>query len=293
MYFDDGYANDPFAVPPSRGPGPAPSKFSLQMDDEGQGEDALDRYDEEQPSMGYSSLSDATVQTISDKELDSDPIMAKYEFLVNVRRLGGERRIVPVHVQQAAETLVQAASADGGRLINMDQETSLMLQNYVNQMDETCQVDPFIIISASLTISDTFTAYLEEVVHLSEYVLARILNATFVVQVTPKMKTRPVPYNDPDLGIQVAPYMGDTTTRGQKFGIHESLEACSERLNSEARLQVRAYMLSLGVMSSRLVATMDFIEDQADIFKDILSGELQICKARKKPRNEENAHELY
>lgn len=289
MYFDDNYGMDPFA--PSR---PTPSKFSLQMDDEG---DALDRYDQqEEPMFSSSSLAEASVQTISDRELDSDPIMAKYEFLVNVRRLGGERRIVPLHVQQAAETLVEAASADGGRLINMDTETSLMLQNYVNQMDETCQVDPFIVISASLAISDTFTAYLEEVVHLSEFVLARVLNATFVVQVTPKMKTRPVPYNDPDLGITVSPYLGggvSDSTRGQPFGIRESLQACSDRLDDEARLQVRAYMLSLGVMSSRLVATMDFIEDQADIFKDVLSGELRICQARKKPRTEATANELY
>jgi hypothetical protein len=176
----------------------------------------------------------------------------------------------------------------------MDTEMSLMLQNFVNQMDETCQVDPFIVISASLAISDTFTAYLEEVVHLSEFILARVLNATFVVQVTPKMKTQPVPYNDPDLGITVSPYLGSSeTTRGQPFGIRESLEACSDRLDDEARLQVRAYMLSLGVMSSRLVATMDFIEDQADIFKDVLSGELRICQARKKPRTKATADELY
>ena len=179
--------------------------------------------------------------------------------------------------------VLDASTAEGGNLINLDQAVKDQLQSLTNHMDEYAQVDPQIVISASLSISEHFTAFLEEAVPFSQFILARVLKARFVVRVTPKIKTQPIPFDDPDLGLRVEPYTGQKA-RGQPFGVESALEEASQDVEDDRWMQIRGHMLSLGVLSSASVVSPEFIEDQTDVFKDILSGKLRIVKPVKRAR---------
>lgn len=220
--------------------------------------------------------------TANDDEIDKDPLMQNMDFLVPVRRIGEGRRVVPQHIQSAAATLLDACSNEGGNFIALNQSTRTDLMKQTGHVDEYAQIDPLVVISCSLSITDSFRAYLEESIPFSEYILLRLLKARFQVRINNTIRTQPIPYEDPDLGLQVRPFEGEETTRGQPFGVEESLAQVSNSVPNDRWIQIRGYMLSLGKLSPKNVCDPQFIEDQIGIFEKIISGQTVIVRKRNK-----------
>lgn len=220
--------------------------------------------------------------TGDDKEIEEHPIMRQYEFLVPVNRMGAGRPIVPRHIQDAALQLLDAASIQGGSLIRLDGAARKALMPCTNQIDEYASVDPAVVISCSLPISDSFRSFLEEIISFSEYILLRVLNASFRVIVTSSVKTKSIPFNDPDLGLKVRPYAGEDDARGQPFNVRDAILSAGQHLEKDRWLQIEAHMLSLGKLSPTSVCDDQFIEDQMEVFKEIISGKTRIVKKRQR-----------
>lgn len=260
------------------------SNFMLQESSTAAVDDIVDDNFQEELDLDEQQFSGPTKQmTLDDADVDEDPLMkGNMEFLVPIRRLGGGRTIVPEHIQSAAGTLLYGCSNDGGNLISLDAHTRNALQQYHGHVDEYTQIDPSVVISASLEITETFRAYLEETISFSEYILIHVLPARFRVQITNTVKTQPIPFDDPNLNLKVRPFSGEDQDRGQPFGIDHSLEAVAKSIDSDRWVQIRAYMLSLGKLSPKTVCDPQFIEDQKEVFKKIISGEYRIVRKRQK-----------
>lgn len=212
-----------------------------------------------------------------DEQIEKDPIM-NMDWQVSIRRMG-PRPVVPCEEGMAAETLAFAASKEGGQRVSLSAGTQSELQKLTKQVDEFTQIDPLVVVSTNLVVSDTFRAYLEETMPVSKYLLARALHARFNVMISAKTKTRPVPFDDANLLMQVAPFM-NKDNNGQPFHIDECIEAAEP--DAGKMLQIRAYMISLGKISPREACDLDFLDQQQEMFKSILSGETVIVRPKKK-----------
>lgn len=247
--------------------------------------DAIDAYDAPPPPKRSFGLleeeeeEDAKPQSrflvqqemMEDKDLSGDPLM-QMDWQVSIRRMG-PRPVVPCDVGMAAETIVQAAKM---QRISVSAAVLSELEKLTHQVDEFTRIDPLVVVSTTLAMSDTFSAYLEEQMPVSLYLLARATHARFQVLISEKTKTRPVSFSDPTLLLSVAPFT-DGEERGTPFRIEERLDVDDAKL-----LQIRAYMISLGKLSPREACDLDFLEAQEEMFKSILSGETVIVRPKKK-----------
>jgi len=251
---------------------------SENNDNDGGDDDDQDYFDIE--NMQYASVSKNV--TADDKELEDNPIMKHYEFKVPINRMGAGRIIISRHIQNAASTLIDASTIQGGSAIVLDSATRSTLQRLTNHVDEYATIDPPVVISCSLSISDSFKAFLEEVISFSEYILLHVLDAGFRVVVTNSTKTQRIPFNDPDLGLQLNPYIGDDETRGQPFNVRHCIEEVAGRISQDKWVQIEAHMLSLGKISPVTVCDVQFVQDQIQVFKNIISGQTIIVRKRQK-----------
>lgn len=129
------------------------------------------------------------------------------------------------------------------------------------------QVDPLVAMH-HFTDTGHCKIYLKEVVPVSTYLLLCALGCTYCIQVTPKARTAPEAFTS----VPVKPYKGNTVNENvQTFGAEEIL---AKKAEPELLEQVKAYMLSLGPMSSMTVADREWINEQLESFKEILEGRL-------------------
>jgi len=213
-------------------------------------------------------------EVIDEKDLENDPLM-QMDWLVSIQRMG-PRRIVPCDVGTAAETMLNAHRE---RRIELPRTLQMELASFCNQVDEFTRIDPLVVVSTKLDMSDTFSAFLQEQMPVSLYLLARVSHARFQVFISEKTKTRPIAFNDPEVVFKVEPYM-DRDADGQPFHIEE----CLDNVDDAKVLQIRAYMMSLGKLSPRQACDLDFLEAQEEMFKSILSGEKVIVRPKKKSK---------
>ena len=229
--------------------------------------------------------SDVVGRTLRDDDaLLNDPIM-KMEFLVPITRVEGGRTIVPCKAQSAAEALLFLSSQEGGAEISLSEVSKGELRLLVNRVDDFTQIDPLVVLTASVPVSPTCRIFFEEVISFSNYMLALVFNVRFCAVVTPKTKTPLIPLSDASVGVCARPYKGKDATRGQPFNIDDALNAVEE-LSGDIDLQVRAYMISLGQLTSRQVCDFEFIEEQRDVFKRITQGELKVVRHHKKKKGQ-------
>lgn len=251
--------------------------------------DADDDYDDDDPfdarAMDEALYSNKSrVEMLDDSDVPKDPLFERMEFLVEIRRMGGSKQIIPLEAQKAAGTLLHLASNEGGNLISLDGASRAGLKQLTSGVvDEFTQVDPYVVLSTSIVLTDSCRVFLEEAVHFSEYMLLRVLHARFPLVINEKVKMRPIPFDDPELELHVAPYEG-ADTRGQPFNVAQCLEQVMEQVAPDKHIQIRAHMLAMGKMSPRQVCDHEFIEDQMEVFKDILGGRLRIVREKKKRR---------
>lgn len=222
---------------------------------------------------------------LNDDEITKNPIMEQMEFLIPIDRAASGSEIVPYKAQAAAETLLFYASANGGNEIALPEAVLGPLRLLVNRVDEFTQVDPLVVISATLRLPESCAVYLEETLPVSRYLLARALNVSFEVAITPKRRVKGVTLdNNEELEVSVRPYKGrDDRKRGDTFHLRELVEQ-SERMDDNKWVQIQAYMITLGQLPPRRVCDFAFIDEQMENFKKILGGQLKVVRPHKKKK---------
>ncbi len=197
------------------------------------------------------------------------------EFQVPVRRArttGGAP--IPVRVQKAAETLLGYSE--------LKQSVKREMQILFDRPDDSAVIDPLIVISKTVS-TGTCSIFLEEEVPVSQLLLARVLNARFVVQVTQKASMPPE--NFEEVAVKASRSGGGIRARAQPFYVADCLESVVQRIAEDDDVenllyQIRAYMWSLGPISSREASDFDFLETHAEAFRQIRSGKLVPVKER-------------
>lgn len=225
-------------------------------------------------------------RVLGDEEIRKDPIM-QMEFLVPVNRVAAGRQIIPYKAQRAAENLLALASRDADGEIALSRNVAEELNLLVGRVDEYTQVDPSVVLSATVTASPTCRIYFEQVTSLSNFLLAMVTGATFSLEITSKTRLPPIPYKNDTVPIAVRPYKGSDTVRGQSFDIEKGLEQSTAHLADDVFVQVRAHMLSLGQLSPAQVCDLEYLDEQMGVMKKIVSGELVIARPHKKTKLKE------
>jgi hypothetical protein len=146
------------------------------------------------------------------------------------------------------------------------------------------RVDPLVSMCATVQTSPECKLYLKEIVPVSRYLAMCALGASYDVQLTPKAKLAPRPVSD----VRIKPVKDPerSTDHVQPFNVERVLHAAMDNYSFPPSLdggkgegppfeeQVRAYMLSLGPLTSDEVCDVDFVETHTEAFKRIARGEL-------------------
>ncbi len=209
---------------------------------------------------------------------DEDDMFKDMSLTLPVNRGNGSKVTVPLRAKQAAEELLLQAK---NRDIALTRETRQDLDNLTQHPDEFTIVDPVVVITASVD-TGTCRIHLKEVVPVSMLLLARVLGATFFVQVTPKAKTPATVYDE----VSVRPFRDSRSAESnQPFGIEKAVEELiaqnEDMAADELMVQVKAYMFSVGPTSTLEASGLDFLELHTEAFKKILRGDL-VPATRKK-----------
>jgi hypothetical protein len=149
------------------------------------------------------------------------------------------------------------------------------------------KVDPLVSMCATVQTSPECKLYLKEIVPISRYLAMCALSAFYQVQLTPKAKLAPRPISD----VRIKPVKDPerSTDHVQSFNAESVLHAAMDNYSFPPSLEVRppfeeqarAYMLSLGPLTSEEVCDVDFVEAHTEAFKRIARGELVPLRQRK------------
>lgn len=184
-------------------------------------------------------------------------------------------KVVPYAVQQAVTTLLLAV--EQGQIETFSKNALRELTILNGCPDEYTQVDPFVILSSSID-TGTCKIHLKEAVPYSYALMARALNATFTVQITDKIKTKPQPFAHEDVVLR--PYNASQPERyNQPFACEAAVQARVDDMEEdegvEFLLQVKAYMYSLGPLSSVDACDLANVETHVEAIKQIRVGKLK------------------
>jgi hypothetical protein len=160
-------------------------------------------------------------------------------------------------------------------------KVTVNIKDLASKYGTDVQVDPLV---SMVYFADTGSCkiHLKEVVPISTYLLLCVLGCTYFVQVTPKAKTAPELFSI----VPVKPFKGNQGNDNvQTFGTEEILTA---KVEPELMEQVKAYMLSLGPLSSVTVSDREWINEQLESFKQILDGKLVPLQDDKRLRDRVN-----
>lgn len=171
---------------------------------------------------------------------------------------------IPLKVKLAAEEVFEHCK-----------KVTVNVKELASKYGMDVQVDPLV---TMFYFADTGSCkiHLKEVVPISTYLLLCALGCTYFVQVTAKAKTAPEFFGS----VPVKPFKGNQNNDNiQPFGAEEIL---ATKVEPEMMEQVKAYMLSLGPLSSVTVSDREWINEQMGSFKEILEGRLVPLKEDKR-----------
>lgn len=147
-----------------------------------------DDYQEEPPSMSLRRPSVAPTRRVSkliEDDGNVDALVQRSLWTDNVKVTAGP---VPFVLQEAAVLLLEQ------RVVKLSSDTQTELQMaFVQRPTEFYVVDPPVVLCATVD-TGTITIKCKEVVPVSVHLLALALEATFSVQVTPKVRTQDEPW---------------------------------------------------------------------------------------------------
>lgn len=169
-------------------------------------------------------------------------------------------KVVPRQVQDAAALLLgvpELAPAIHAELARL-----------TGQWDENTAEDPPVLLE---TFVDTgsLRVHLGEVVPISSYLMARYLGCVFSIPLTKTSSASNADWNYDMVKPVPLILSADEVERLQPLGCQAAVD---RRLDDSVRLQVRAYMHSLGPLTSAEVCDPYWIEEQLTVFQNIFVG---------------------
>lgn len=182
-------------------------------------------------------------------------------------------RKITARAKLAARFLVEQAQA-----AKLTSDTRQELQMLLDCPDDGTRIDPLITIFTRVP-TGTCIIHVKEIVPVSTLLKAIALNAQFTIQVTGKAKSQAMPFAQ----VHVKPCKENKEIIDvQTFDIEKIVE---EKMQEEGHdeQQVKAYMYSVGPVSSEQASDMDFIETHVEQVKDIFKGKLVVLKDNKRP----------
>lgn len=174
--------------------------------------------------------------------------------------------VVPYRLQEAASLLL------GDRRISQSTASELTM-TYLQKSHEFVMVDPLIIVCASV---DTGTAriYCKEVVNVSLHWMALALDASFFLQVTPKVRTQDEPWAEavtarPCRSTQVSERVQPV---GTLAAVKRAVAKIEDELPEDLDKQIEHYMAKLGKVDSVSACDPEWAHEHIDAFRAIFRG---------------------
>lgn len=180
-------------------------------------------------------------------------------------------RKITARAKLAARFLVEQAQA-----AKLTSNTRQELQMLLDCPDDGTRIDPLITIFTRVP-TGTCIIHVKEIVPVSTLLKAIALNAQFTIQVTGKAKSQAMPFAQ----VSVKPCKENKEIIDvQTFDIEKIVE---EKMQEEGHdeQQVKAYMYSVGPVSSEQASDVDFIETHVEQVKDIFKGKLVVLRESK------------
>lgn len=204
-------------------------------------------------------------------------MLKDHQLSVPVRRGALVPRMMPAELQAALAVVLAHP-----RNVELPEDLRDKLQRDLDVCeDEFTVIDPMVQLCKTLS-TGTCNIYLKEAVPVSRYLMVRALRAQYTVQITTKIKTTPLPYDDNELIVK--PFRrpgGFPRDRYAAFGITalDLRELCTD----EVLEQVDAYMVSLGPLSPTMASNPQWLDEQVDSVSALLRGERVVLKPKPQP----------
>jgi hypothetical protein len=170
------------------------------------------------------------------------------------------KRVIPYNVQHGASLLLDAHNDQD---IRLGYEALKEIQMLAACDDEFTRVDPFVVIYDTFT-TGTCKIYVEEVVPISDLLLARFFDFHYKVVIMEDIESNPRNFK----AIKARPYVGKTHTDVQSLGCSDMVK---QRLSAEQTKLVQIYMLRMGPQSSSFVCDFDWLETQTKAMGKVLT----------------------
>jgi hypothetical protein len=205
-------------------------------------------------------------------------MMLEKNQLMTPLKLGATKVRIVSHALQAACLEI----LDNPRTVPLDEDTRFAMEQIVQKCeDEFTRIDPLITISKTISTGHC-NIYVKEVVPVSRFLIARALHATFVLQITGRVKTDPQPFDDNE--INVRPFRreansGSFADRYASFGLAE-LDLERQVNDPDTLDQVEAHMISLGPLKPVDACNPEWLEDQQETVSALLKGERVAMKPK-------------
>lgn len=209
-------------------------------------------------------------------EFDNDDGADESVILQNGQRRStkfARGKTIPFAIQQAARLLRDQFNSSIKSVPLMSGRLDDGLEVIAGTTCDLAVVDPYVVLRASFQVTG-ITVFLKEVVHISYYLLARLLKLRFTVP----FRNDVVFYDE---AVQLRPYKGVVSSiEAQPFGCADEVEGVLRDDEAYAELlpQFEAYMKSLGPLSPFDVCDDIWVEQTLDKFQQILDGTLVVIK---------------
>lgn len=197
------------------------------------------------------------------EEDEDDEGLPKSRQISNIKPVAGAA-VVPYRLQEAASLLLS------DRRISRSTADELTVA-YLQKSHEFVMVDPLIIVCASVD-TGTSRIYCKELVNVSLHWMALALDASFFLQVTPKVRTQDEPWAE---AVTARPCRSaQVSERIQPVGTLAAVKRAIDEMEVPEDLdkQIEQYMKKLGKVDSASACDPEWAREHIDAFRAIFSG---------------------
>lgn len=213
------------------------------------------------PRRQLSQLTKKKASFLIEEDEDDDDLPKSRQL--NIKPVAGAA-VVPYRLQEAASLLL------GDRRISQSTASELTVA-YLQKSHEFVMVDPLIIVCASVD-TGTSRIYCKELVNVSLHWMALALDASFFLQVTPKVRTQDEPWAE---AVTARPCRSaQVSERIQPVGTLAAVKRAIDEMEVPEDLdkQIEQYMKKLGKVDSASACDPEWAREHIDAFRAIFSG---------------------
>jgi len=170
-----------------------------------------------------------------------------------------DKRIISYNIQHSASLLLDAHN---DQEIRLGYEALKEIKLLAQCNDEFTRVDPLVVIYDTFS-TGTCKIYVEEVVPISDLLLARFFDFHYKVVIMEDIESNPRNFKS----IKARPYTGRSYVEFQSVGCSKMVK---DRLSLEQTKLIQIYMLRMGPQASSAVCDFDWLETQTKAMGKVL-----------------------